>query len=169
MYEDSPLEKSATKLRHFNIRVYGIVLNEKMELLLSDEFRMNMKMTKFPGGGLRFGEGPADCIKREAIEEFGQEIEIIEHFYTTDFFQKALFYEDHQLISIYYRIQFIKPVSFKISDKPFDFLDWKEGNQSFRWADVKTLKPEVLTFPIDQKVASILNRKYQDFMHKKVY
>ena len=94
-----------TPVRHFNIRVYGIIRNEKNEVLLSDEFQLGQKMTKFPGGGLKFGEGAADCIRREAIEEFGQEIEIVEHFYTTDFFQRALFYPDHQLISnIYIRI-----------------------------------------------------------------
>ena len=48
-------------------------------------------MIKFPGGGLMFGEGPEDCMKREVEEELGQDIEIISHFYTTGFFQKAFF------------------------------------------------------------------------------
>jgi ADP-ribose pyrophosphatase YjhB (NUDIX family) len=102
-------------LKHFNIRVYGLLINEKMQILLTDEYMLNRKMTKFPGGGMHFGEGPEDCLKREAREEFGQEIEIIGHFYTTGFFQRALFYEDHQLISIYYRIRFFDPPRFKIS------------------------------------------------------
>ncbi len=78
------------------IRVYGLIINDRNQILLSDEFQLGTKMMKFPGGGLEPGEGPADCIKREAIEELGQEVEIISHFYTTDFFQKALFYENHQ-------------------------------------------------------------------------
>ena len=73
-----------TRIKHFNIRVYGIIINKRNEVLLSDEYLMDMKMTKFPGGGLRFGEGTIDCIRREAMEEFGQEIEIISHYYTTD-------------------------------------------------------------------------------------
>ncbi len=117
---------------------------------------LDQRMTKFPGGGLRFGEGPADCIKREAIEEFGQEIEIMKHFYTTHFFQKALFYPDHQLISIYYRIRFPEPVRFRISDIPFDFPAMINGSQSFRWADIAMLAEEELSFPVDRYVLGLL-------------
>ena len=144
------------KLKHFTIRVYGLIINNNDEILISDEFQLSTKMTKFPGGGLEFGEGPADCIKREAIEEFGQEVEILDHFYTTDFFQKALFYEDYQLISIYYSIRFIEPIKFKISNEPFDFEKMENGNQSFRWKKILELHEEKFTFPIDRKVAEIL-------------
>jgi 8-oxo-dGTP diphosphatase len=76
---------------NFVIRIYGIVLNESNEILLTDEYQLGMKMTKFPGGGLHFGEGTIDCLRREFREECnGQEIKNIRHFYTTDFFQKAL-------------------------------------------------------------------------------
>lgn len=159
MSEKEELRSKNHEIKHFNIRVYGLLINERKEVLLSDEYRMNMKMTKFPGGGLKFGEGPAECIKREALEEFGQEIEILNHFYTTDFFQKALFYDDHQLICIYYQIRFLEPIAFKISDKPFDFKELKNGNQSFRWIPVRKLKPEMLSFPIDKKVAEMLSTR----------
>jgi ADP-ribose pyrophosphatase YjhB (NUDIX family) len=144
------------KIRHFNIRVYGLVINENRQVLLTDEYVLDRKMTKFPGGGLHFGEGPADCIMREAREEFGQEVEIIGHFYTTHFFQRALFYTDHQLISIYYRIRFTEPVRFTISEKAFDFPAMINGSQSFRWATIATLKEEDLTFPIDRYVLQLL-------------
>jgi ADP-ribose pyrophosphatase YjhB (NUDIX family) len=158
------------QIKHFNIRVYGLIINKDNQVLLSDEFRMKMKMTKFPGGGLKFGEGPADCIMREAREEFGQDVRIIEHFYTTDFFQKALFYEDHQLISIYYRIQFKEPISFKTSDQPFDFEELQEGNQSFRWQPILELKPEMLSFPVDQEVSRMLVKKFgTSDEHRMVY
>ncbi len=146
-------------LKHFTIRVYGLIINNNDEVLISDEFQLGIKMTKFPGGGLEFGEGPADCIKREAIEEFGQEIEILNHFYTTDFFQKALFYKDYQLISIYYSIRFIEPIKFKISNEPFDFEKMENGNQSFRWKKIRELSEENFTFPIDRKVAEMLKRR----------
>ena len=35
-----------------------------------------MYVTKFPGGGMEFGEGTIDCIKRECMEEFGEEVEV---------------------------------------------------------------------------------------------
>jgi len=147
-------------LKHFNIRVYGILINDMNEVLISDEFVLNTYMTKFPGGGLKFGEGPEDCIKRECIEEFGQEIEIREHFYTTGFFQKALFYSDHQLISIYYLIDFLKKPKFKISIKAFDFSGKVEGSQSFRWVEINSFDLNELKFPIDKLVFKQLKDRY---------
>ena len=149
-----------TEIKYFNVRVYGLIINENSEVLLTDEFQLGRKMTKFPGGGLKFGEGTADCIRREALEEFGQEVEIVEHFYTTDFFQKALFYKDHQLISIYYIIRFKEPIGFRISDKPFDFSELINGNQSFRWKKITDLSPDDLSFPIDRHVAVLLKESY---------
>lgn len=142
--------------KRFVIRVYAIIINEKNEALLSDEYMVDTRMTKFPGGGLEFGEGSIDCLKREAIEEFGQPVEIINHFYTTDFYQKALFYDNTQLISIYYRAQFCDPIHFKISNIPFDFSENINGSQSFRWKSIKQLSIDDVTFPIDKKVVEML-------------
>lgn len=150
----------AEDIRHFNIRVYGIVINENDEVLITDEYLLDQKMTKFPGGGMKFGEGPADCMKREALEEFGQEIEIVEHFYTTEFYQKSFFHKDHQLISIYYLIKFKDNIKFNITTTPFDFPELKNGNRSFRWIKIKDLSDEVLSFPIDRQVGSLLKKKY---------
>ena len=138
---------------NFVIRVYGIVINESNEILVTDEYVLDTKMTKFPGGGLEFGEGPADCLIREFKEECnGQEIEKITHFYTTDFYQKALFYDNAQLISIYYLVSLKLPVKFRISTKSFDFDTLKNGNQSFRWIKINNLNKEEFTFPIDKFV-----------------
>jgi len=147
------------ELKHYNIRVYGIFINENNEVLLTDEFFHGMKMTKFPGGGMNFGEGPADCILREAQEELGQEVEIMEHFYTTHFFQRSLFFPDQQLISIYYRIKFKEPLRLKISGKPFDFSPMADGAFSFRWAFIDKLKEEDLTLPVDKYVLKLLKQK----------
>jgi len=64
----------------FTIRVYALVISEQNEVLVTDEFQRDMKMTKFPGGGMQFGEGPIDCLKREMLEECNQEIKDIQHF-----------------------------------------------------------------------------------------
>src|SRR5512133_1757341 len=145
----------SNSLKGFVIRVYGLVLNKSAQILLSDEYQFSQCMTKFPGGGLEFGEGPEDCIKREALEEFGQEIEIIEHFYTTGFFQRALFFEDRQLISIYYVIKFREPPRFRISGKINDFPEIN-GSQSFRWQQIDQLETKDLTFPVDKVVLDLL-------------
>lgn len=144
----------------FNIRVYGLFMNDNQEVLLTDEFQLNVKMTKFPGGGLHFGEGTIDCLKREMKEECDQEIEQIEHFYTTDFFQKALYVEDHQLISIYYKARLKTPINITIADHPFAFEKLKNGKQSFRWVKIKELNPDEFTFPIDKHVATLLKGEH---------
>lgn len=149
--------------KNFVIRVYGIFLNKKREVLLTDEFQLDRKMTKFPGGGLEFGEGTFDCLKREIREECnGQEIENIRHFYTTHFFQKALFYENHQLISIYYLANLKKPFKIQISEKPFNFSEMRNGNQSFRFVKIKDLEIDEISFPIDKFVVSKLKEYYSD-------
>ncbi len=148
-------------IRGFVIRVYGIIINDQKHVLLSDEFHMGIKMTKFPGGGLKLGEGTIDGLRREFREECnGQEICNINHFYTTDFFQKALFYENKQLISIYYLAEICNPVRFKISEKPFDFQDNENGSQSFRWVEIKNLNEDDITFPIDKFVADKLKKQF---------
>jgi ADP-ribose pyrophosphatase YjhB (NUDIX family) len=148
-----------SQINRYIIRVYALIINADNEVLISDEFQMNMRMTKFPGGGMEFGEGAIDCLKREAIEEFGQGIEVFEHFYTTDYFQATQFYNDAQLVSIYYRAKFIDPIKFKISNKSFNFEIEQNGAQSFRWIKIDDLDPEEMTFPIDKKVVALLKDK----------
>lgn len=140
----------------FNVRVYGIWINEAKEVLVTDELRMGYEMTKFPGGGLEFGEGPEDCIRRECMEEFGQEFEVTAHFYTTGFFQQSAFNKKDQLISIYYLVRPVDQHRFKISSGKFDFAERVDGAQSFRWIPLDELSADDLTFPVDKKVAEML-------------
>jgi 8-oxo-dGTP pyrophosphatase MutT (NUDIX family) len=140
----------------YNLRVYALIINDRQEILLSDEYQLDMKMTKFPGGGMEYGEGTIDCLQREAMEEFGQPLTNIRHFYTTDYYQPALFFKDHQLVSIYYRAEFSEGIRFRISDRPFDLPEMKNGQQSFRWAALASLRETDLSFPIDRKVLRLL-------------
>ena len=148
------------KLKHFNLRVYGLFISPRKEVLVTDEIQLNMRMTKFPGGGLHFGEGTIDCLKREMLEECGQEIENVRHFYTTDFFQQALFFEDHQLISIYYLADLKGEPRFPISYQAFDFEGGENGSQSFRWIPIHELNADDFSFPIDKHVANLLIQAY---------
>lgn len=144
----------------YTIRVYMLILNDAKEILLSDEFQLDMKMVKFPGGGMEYGEGPVDCLRREAREEFGLSLINIKHFYTTEHYQKACFYDDHQLISIYYTADLEGDLGDRISNKPFDFPELTNGQQSFRWAALKDLEEENLSFPIDQIALRLLKREF---------
>jgi ADP-ribose pyrophosphatase YjhB (NUDIX family) len=114
-----------------------------------------MRFIKFPGGGLEYGEGLIDGLKREFVEECNVEIQIIRHFYTTDFFVKSAF-NDSQIISVYYLVKNISPLNFVIKTKIYDFDGEGEVLQSFRWINVDDLQPEDVTFPIDQHVVKLL-------------
>jgi 8-oxo-dGTP diphosphatase len=139
----------------FNVRAYGLLVNEANQLLISDEKEYGRRFTKLPGGGVEYGEGLIECLKREFLEECDVEIEVLNHFYTTDFFVKSAF-GDAQIISVYYRIKAISPLNLSIKTVPFDFDGEGETLQSFRWIDLNDLKPEVMTFPIDQHVVKLL-------------
>jgi 8-oxo-dGTP diphosphatase len=146
-----------SEIKHFNLRVYAIIFDVRGRVLLSDEHMLNTRMCKFPGGGLQFGEGIHDCLHREMMEEFGQDVDIIRHYYTTEFYQKALYFEDQQLISIYYICSFKETPKFRISSIPFDFEREENGSQSFRWALLSDMNIESeLSFPIDKHVARML-------------
>jgi len=139
----------------FNVRVYGLLINQNDEVLISDEHEYGMDFTKFPGGGLEYGEGTTEGLKREFMEECNTRIVILNHFYTTDFFVKSAFNES-QIISVYYTVNAISDLDITIKTKPFDFDGEGEVLQSFRWVKVKDLRPEDFTFPIDQHVAKLL-------------
>jgi 8-oxo-dGTP diphosphatase len=145
----------------FNIRVYILLLDEsKTSVLVSDEIIGGKYFTKFPGGGLEYGEGILDCLHREAMEELGQEVEVARHFYTTEFFQLSQFNPGDQIVSIYYECCLPKNSagrrlpSFRVSNSKFEFVEMKEREESFRWVAFKNLKREEMSFPIDQEVVS---------------
>jgi ADP-ribose pyrophosphatase YjhB (NUDIX family) len=139
----------------FNVRVYGLLINEHNEILVSDEQEYGMQFTKFPGGGLEYGEGLSDGLKREFVEECNAEIEVISHFYTTDFFVKSAF-NDSQIISVYYRVKNVNPLNLKLKTEVFDFDGEGDVLQAFRWVKLSDLREDDFTFPIDQYVAGLL-------------
>ena len=146
----------SSEIKQFNIRVYGLCFNAKNEVLITDEFRLGMDMTKFPGGGLQFGEGTLDCLRREFTEEMNREIYNIRHFYTTDYFQPTrLLGIPQQLISIYYRADIRQADTIPIALQRFDF-DKIDGAQTFRWLPLQQASVEEMTFPIDKKVLGML-------------
>lgn len=144
-------------MSYFNVRVYGLLINEHQEVLLSDEFEVGRQFTKFPGGGLELGEGLIEGLKREFMEECMTEIEVIRHFYTTDFYEQSSF-NDSQVISIYYLVResHLMPLSYKSS-----VFDFDPGSvQSFRWAKISSLQEEDVTFRTDKVVVSLLKSQW---------
>lgn len=152
------------KHENFVIRVYGIGIHDG-RLLVTDEFWYDTPMTKFPGGGLEYGEGPIDCLRRECLEELGQEVSVTGHFYTTDFFQETRFLPGRQLISIYYLMNLSAPEAIHVASKPFDF-ELREGAISSRWIDLDTLEANAFTLPIDRLVAVKILAGWKDSRKK---
>lgn len=130
----------------FNIRVYGLLV-ENDSVLLSEELIRNHWITKFPGGGLEFGEGTRSCLEREFMEEFNVKIQCGEHFYTTDFYIRSAF-DESQVLSIYYFIHRHN------SEQPV--LSNDSGIQRLKWVPLEELAETHLDLVGDKKVAQLL-------------
>ncbi len=141
-------------LKRYNIRVYGLLINDKDEVLLSREFRFGRCFVKFPGGGHELGEGIVDGLKREFREELGIEIQSAKHFYTTDFFQVSAFATDEQLISVYYKVSSNQAEFIRENQQS---LDIDEGDEhTFLWKSLADLSEHDVTYPIDKLVVNMM-------------
>lgn len=135
----------------FNIRCYLLIADQaKHSILVSDECIRGEHVTKFPGGGLEFGEGVVDCLEREALEELGQTVEVGQHFYTTEGFVRSAYREADQVVSIYCEARLNTAAQFRTAQRPMDFPP--DGGESFRWVHWEDLHPEDFRFPADQAV-----------------
>lgn len=147
----------------FNIRVYGILRGPNGEVLVSDEYIRDEFFTKLPGGGLEYGEGTRDCLKREFMEEMNLEVAVGDHLYTTDFFQRSAFNPAHQIISIYYQVKALADITVPLRSKPFDFdaaqlTAYREKHEieTFRFIPWEEFSEDILSLPIDKHVARLL-------------
>jgi 8-oxo-dGTP diphosphatase len=130
--------------KRFNIRVYGIWIDNG-RMLVNEEWIRGNKIIKFPGGGMDWGEGTIDCLKREWREELDMDITVTAHFYTTDFFQPSAF-DDSQVISIYYLVT---------GDASQTIIN-KMDNERTCWIDATLVSDATFTLPIDKKVGGML-------------
>ena len=134
--------------QRFNIRVYGIWIHEHM-LLVNEELINGNKVVKLPGGGLEFGEGAIDCLKREWREELALDIAVTAHFYTTDFYQPSAF-DDSQVISIYYLVH---------ADAEAVIVNHVPGEYTY-WLPLKDISSDTFSLPIDKIVGDMLSRQF---------
>jgi 8-oxo-dGTP diphosphatase len=149
----------------FNIRVYGILVNEKKQVLVSDEYIRGDYYTEFCGGGLEPGEGTIDCLKREFMEEMNLKVDITAHLYTTDFYQRSAFNPAHQVISIYYYVKALEEIKVPLRTEPFQFDEeqlkiYKEKGETetFRFIEWDDFSADAVSLPIDKIVADIVKQ-----------
>lgn len=127
--------------------MYGLWVHDG-KLLVNEEIIGGRRIIKFPGGGLDWGEGTIACLKREFMEELHLEVEVLEHFYTTDFFQASAF-DGSQVLSIYYR------VTGKVPEMIVNHIP----NERTFWMELKDVTEDTFTLPIDKKVGAMLRTK----------
>jgi 8-oxo-dGTP diphosphatase len=154
-------------MKQFTIRVYGILQDPELGILVSDEWIKEDRFTKFPGGGMQFGEGTRDCLVREFVEEMNLRVAVGEHLYTTDYFQLSAFNPAHQIISIYYAVRPLEPITVPLKTRPFDFNErelslYQQHQQieSFRFVHFKEFGPDIMSLPIDKIVADQLAQQF---------
>jgi ADP-ribose pyrophosphatase YjhB (NUDIX family) len=134
--------------KRFNIRVYGIWVNDG-RLLVNEELIRGNKIIKLPGGGMDWGEGTRDCLKREWQEELGIDIEVGEHFYTTDYFQPSAF-DNSQVMSIYYLV----------SANPDSEIKNLLENERTYWMPLSEVSADSFTLPIDRIVGGMIKQQF---------
>ncbi|HPH92062.1 MAG TPA: NUDIX hydrolase [Ferruginibacter sp.] len=149
-----------------SIRVYGILINEQKQVLVSDEYIRGNYFTKFPGGGLEVGEGTKDCLAREFIEEMNLKVAVGEHIYTTDIYQQSAFNAAHQILSIYYFAKAIEEIKVPLRNKIFDFDEQQlkiyestKQIETFRFINWTDFSSEAMTLPLDKIAAGIVKKQ----------
>ena len=144
-------------MNSFTIRVYGLLINKNKQVLISDEFRDGFSFTKFPGGGLEFGEGISSALMREYREEMELDITVESLFYVNDHLQISAFNNQMQLISFYYFV-----TTNEIENLTFDAYEipLKKNGEKQRWYPINNHLEDLLTFPLDKIVASKLNEMF---------
>ena len=151
----------------FSIRVYGILINEAKQVLVSDEYIRGNYFTKFPGGGLEIGEGTRHCLQREFMEEMNLKVEVGEHIYTTDIYQQSAFNPAHQIVAIYYFAKALEQIRVPLRTTAFDFdeaqlniYNEKKQIETFRFIHWDEFSADTVTLPLDKIVADIVKEKF---------
>ena len=99
------------------------------------------------------------------MEEMNLNVRVTDHLYTTDFFQMSAFNPEHQIISIYYRVEALEDIRVPLRTKLFDFDEAqmevyrKTGEtETFRFIPWESFSPDSVSLPIDKVVAEIIKK-----------
>jgi len=137
----------------FNIRVYGLLMNDQNQVLVSDERRNGVCFSKFPGGGVEFSEGLHDALQREFMEELKIEIQIGNLFYVNTHLQISAFNSNQQLLAFYFFVNTLNHSEITTSN---NYKPLIEDGENQRWVQVNEEFKNLVTFPLDKIVADKL-------------
>jgi 8-oxo-dGTP diphosphatase len=141
----------------FNIRVYGIWLKDN-KILVSHENIDGFSMTKLPGGGLEFGEGPVECLIREFKEELDVTIRVKQLLHTSENFVQSVFKKNEQVLAIHYLVESDDEIANLQTTQATNL--GRENVHKFEWVELNKLDLDTFTFEMD-KLA--LNRFFELF------
>ena len=129
-------------IRHSQ-RVYGILINDRQEVLISDEF-------------IEKNEGIIDALKREFQEELNTSILSYDFLFFNDYFQQSSFDSEVQVTCFYYIVSCTEID--KLGLTQYDLPLTKDGEYQ-KWISLATLKDSDLSFPVDQHALKCLKKK----------
>ncbi|MFM2387464.1 MAG: hypothetical protein RL660_2221 [Bacteroidota bacterium] len=148
--------------KKITVRIYGLCIDDNNNILVTDEKVGDFYFTKFPGGGLEWGEGTRDCLVREFKEELNVDIEVQAHYYTTDYFQPSAWNSNQQILSIYYKVKILSQLDLPISTE-VQALDANiYETEKARLVPLSQLTEDMLTLPIDKRVCKLLLNDMSD-------
>ncbi|MDG1045586.1 MAG: NUDIX domain-containing protein [Bacteroidia bacterium] len=135
-------------MNKFNVRVYGIWIKSD-KILLSHENIDGYAMTKFPGGGLEFGEGALDCLKREFMEELGVKISQAKLVHVSEKYIPSAFKKNEQVIAVHYLVD--SDDSILNYENIQDTAVGESNLLSFKWHKLNPSLIDDLSFEMDKE------------------
>ena len=135
-------------MNKFNVRVYGIWIKSD-KILLSHENIDGYAMTKFPGGGLEFGEGALDCLKREFMEELGVKICQSKLVHVSEKYIPSAFKRNEQVIAVHYLVD--SDDSILNYENIQDTAVGESNLLSFKWHKLNPSLIDDLSFEMDKE------------------
>ena len=107
----------------FNVRVYAICVRKGLLLTLHEHYG-KWDLIKLPGGGLEYGEGPVDCLKREFKEELNLDVSVGECFYIQRDYVKSIVDDHKQILVLYFEVSINNIEELKICDSHVASVNW---------------------------------------------
>ena len=140
-----------------NVRAYMLLVREGMsgpEVLVSYERLPKLGgVMKFPGGGLEWGEGPAACLRREALEELGQPVAIDRLCHVSEHAYVSSFDGTQQVMAVHYCARLLDEPRFDDGGVLEDVFGKRIPlmHQVLGWRPVDGLEPSEFFFASDRE------------------